>query len=155
MRSLIKIKSFHFISVLILISLSVSGSDCDKLLDNNTIVPEAIIGDWVLDTQTGALQDICSGETVKFQSTNIALLTCPNATTISRDFTIENTTLKYTQSAVSYEIDVLNNDTLSLIGQNVSRNLVYLKIPSSENLEGKPNSNINETEFNNSSEVKK
>lgn len=151
MRTYLNFKFYHVIIALILISLSVIGSDCDKLLDNNTIVPEAIFGDWKLDTQTGALQDICSGETVKFQSTNIALLTCPNAVPISRDFIIENSTLKYTQTAVNYEIDILNSDTLSLRGQNVSRNLVYLKIPSTEI----PDININESESNNSSEVKK
>ena len=151
MRTYLNFKFYHLITALILISLSVIGSDCDKLLDNNAIVPEAIIGDWILDTQTGALQDICSGETVKFQSTNIALLTCPNAVAISRDFTIENSMLKYTQTAVNYEIEILNSDTLSLKGQNVSRNLVYLKIPATD----KPHFNLKESESNNSSEVKK
>lgn len=117
---------------LILISLSLSGSDCEKLIQNNEVIPQDLAGNWKLSEQTGALQDICPNETVNFQLNGVAQLTCPNSQTITRNFTVQDNSLKYTQTSVSYKIQTLNNDTLYLLGQNVSRNLIYLKISADE-----------------------
>ncbi|MBS1551210.1 MAG: hypothetical protein JST15_03960 [Bacteroidetes bacterium] len=117
---------------LILISLSLSGSDCEKLIQNNEVIPQDLAGNWKLSEQTGALQDICPNETVNFQLNGVAQLTCPNSQTISRYYTVQDNSLKYTQTSVSYKIQTLNNDTLYLLGQNVSRNLIYLKISADE-----------------------
>jgi len=55
---------------------------------------------------------------------------------------VQNNSLQYTQSSVSYKIQTLNNDTLYLLGQNVSRNLLYLKISADEmNVPGDANTN--------------
>lgn len=147
-----KFKTFHFISFLILISLCFSGSDCEKILENNQNIPSDIIGDWILVTQTGALQDICPDENVKFQSTGTALLSCPNSTVISRDYTIQDNVLNYTQAGISYSIQNLTADSLYLLGQNVSRNLLYLKIIASDK---NSDPNLKETDFINSSEIRK
>lgn len=126
------IKKYRILITLILISLSFSGSDCEKILQNNESIPQELAGNWKLAEQTGALLDICPDETVNFQLTGVAQLTCPNSTTITRNFTVQDNSLKYTQSAVSYKIQTLNSDTLYLLGQNVSRNLRYLKISADE-----------------------
>lgn len=118
--------------ILLLISFSFLGGNCDKILENQNDVPEEMIGDWILSAQTGALQDICDGEVVNFQSTGIAKLTCPQSETITRNFKVESGELTYTETSVVYSIETLNNDTLYLLGENVSRNLLYLKIPSSD-----------------------
>ncbi len=135
---------------LILISLSFSGSDCEKLIQNNEVIPQELAGNWKLSEQSGALQDICPNETVNYQLTGVAQLTCPNSQTITRNYTVQDNTLKYTQTSVSYKIQTLNNDTLYLLGQNVSRNLIYLKISADEmNVPGSSNNDS----FN-SSEIK-
>lgn len=124
-----KISFKKFFISLLLISFSFSGGNCDKILENQNDVPEEMIGDWILSAQTGALQDICDGEVVNFQSTGIAELTCPQSETITRNFKVESGELTYTETSVTYSIETLNNDTLYLLGENVSRNLLYLKIP--------------------------
>ena len=55
-------------------------------------------------------------------------LKCPNQSILSRNFSVENDVLTYTQTNIAYNIESLTSDTLYLLGQNVSRNLRYLKI---------------------------
>jgi hypothetical protein len=152
MTALIKSKILQSLIALILISLSVTGSDCDKVLSNNGSVPSDLIGEWQLVSQTGALQDICPLETVNFQSTMVALLTCPGSNPITRDFEISNDVLTYTQTSISYDVEITNeNSELALYGRNVSRNLFYernITAISKSELKGKAT-------LNNSSEVKK
>lgn len=143
-----KIIKYHFFTALILISFSLFAGNCDKTTEPQPNTLEELIGNWELSTQTGALQDICPGETVNFQSNGIALLKCPNTDIISREYSVENYVLTYIQSDIIYDIDIINSDTLYLIGNNVSRNLLYLKIQASENL----NSNIKDSDQINSSE---
>lgn len=125
-------KRYNIFTTMLLIFLSISGSECEKILQENGTIPQEIAGNWKLSLQTGALQDICQNETVNFQLTGVAQLTCPNSATITRNFTVLNNSLQYTQTSVSYKIQTLNNDTLYLLGQNVSRNLLYLKISADE-----------------------
>lgn len=112
----------------VLIALPMTGSDCEKALVSNGNVPQQMVGNWKLVEQTGALFDICSDETINFQVNGVAVLTCPNSNSISRDFRVENDVLTYSQTSVAYTIQTLTNDSLYLLGQNVSRNLRYLKI---------------------------
>lgn len=119
----------HYLTVLILISFCLIGGDCEKVLENNPGIPTRLVGNWVLDQQTGALQDVCPGENAVFQSDGVAQLTCPNEGSISRNFDVENNLLTYSQTSVSYEIEFIENDTeVWLYGTNVSRNLKYRKI---------------------------
>ncbi|MBL8006553.1 MAG: hypothetical protein JNJ56_03420 [Ignavibacteria bacterium] len=134
MYSFFRIKSVYikYSLILLLISFSFLGGNCDKILENQNDIPGEMIGDWILSAQTGALQDICDGEVVNFQSTGIAKLTCPQSETITRNFKVESGELTYTETSVTYSIETLNNDTLYLLGENVSRNLLYLKIPAAD-----------------------
>ena len=140
------------IIIMILIMLSVTGSDCEKVLVDDNTVPQELIGDWQLTDQTGAQQDICPQEVVSFQSTGIAKLTCPGSDEISRDFTLENNILSYTQTSIAYDAEFSeDNLNLSLYGRNVSRNLFYQKIVTADI----QNSSNKKTDFINSSDLAK
>ncbi|MBX7043795.1 MAG: hypothetical protein K1X85_12930, partial [Ignavibacteria bacterium] len=83
---------------------------------------------WKLVLQTGAQQDICTDETVNFQDNGIAILACPNSQQISRQYTVSNNVLTYTETSIAYDVVFSNNQqTLELKGKNVSRNLTYSK----------------------------
>ncbi|MDZ4710876.1 MAG: hypothetical protein SGI89_00960 [bacterium] len=134
---------------LILISITITGSNCEKILTGSGEIPTEMIGNWKLVEQTGALQDICENETVNFRSTGLADLTCPGSTTISRNFTIQNTELTYTESSISYDFEFGDsNNSLIFYGKNVSRNLKYQKIPVADNKAstGKMNGSQNSSE---------
>jgi len=136
-------------TVLILITFSVTGSDCEKTLVDDGTVPQTLVGDWQLTDQTGALLDICPDEVVTFQSNGIAKLTCPGSDQISRDFTVENDILSYTQTSISYNVEFSDDNLkLTLYGRSVSRNLFYQKIVTS-NIQS---SNNKKTDFINSSD---
>ncbi len=138
--------------IMILVSLSVTGSDCEKVLVDDNTVPQELIGDWQLTEQTGAQQDICPQEVVTFQSTGIAKLTCPGSDEISRDFTLENNILSYTQTSIAYDAEFSDDNlNLSLYGRNVSRNLFYQKIVTADI----QNSSTKKTDFINSSDLGK
>lgn len=123
---------FRIIPIVILTILTAYGSNCDTSSSNGgNTVPQEILGNWKLIEQTGALQDICPNETVLFESSGNATLTCPNSNSITRTFTVSNNVLTYTQSGVSYGLQILNSGNLYLTGQNVSRNLEYQKITDS------------------------
>jgi len=142
---------FQFLLLFSFIAISLTGSDCEKILENNGNVPQQMLGNWKLVEQTGALIDICADETINFQVNGVAILTCPNSNSISRDFRVENDALTYTQTTVVYTIQTLTNDSLYLLGQNVSRNLRYLKIITDDAVL----TNRGSTVLNNSSEVRR
>lgn len=115
------------VSMLMIVYLIFSGSECNELT-NQQPVPDALVGNWKLSLQTGALQDICPDETVNFQSSGIALLTCPNSQQVSREYSVSNNILNYTQTSIAYDVVFSNNQqTLELNGRNVSRNLTYIR----------------------------
>lgn len=150
-----KNKSRYLFLFLILISLSFLGSNCEKILNelNNNTTPGDILGSWKLVKQTGALQDICSDETVTYQSDNTALLKCPNQQQITRTYSISNDVLTYTETNVSYYYQVTSNGGVSqliLEGKNINRNLTYNKITADNiNESNKEQKNtINSSEFN-------
>lgn len=138
--------------VIIIFTLSITGSDCDKVLVDDNTVPQELVGDWQLTEQTGSLQDICPQEVITFQSNGIALLTCPGSGEISRDFTLQNDILTYTQTSIAYDAEFSNDNlNLSLYGRNVSRNLFYQKIIAADVNKDK----IKQTDFKNSSDLEK
>ncbi|MEO6695377.1 MAG: hypothetical protein ABIY50_05775 [Ignavibacteria bacterium] len=145
------IRIFHILLTILLVTLSLTGSDCEKALTNNGNIPAEMLGNWKLVAQSGSLIDICSDETINFQANGVAVLTCPNSTSISRNFSIGNNILTYTETSVEYNIQTLTSDSLYLEGQNVSRNLTYLKVITS-NVSGNSTEASN---FNNSSEERK
>lgn len=120
---------FRMFIMMTLISLIITGSDCEKILEGGGNVPADIVGSWKLIEQTGAQQDVCPDEVANFQSGGVAQLTCPNSASINRDFSISENILTYTQTSVAYDVEFSNsNQNLMLYGRNVSRNLKYEKI---------------------------
>lgn len=153
-----KKKFLPFFIPAILISISISGGDCEKVLVNpppasNTLshYDSLFLGEWDLFYQTGALQDICPDENVVFQSDNLAVLTCPDAESIQRQYSVDDndSTLSYTSSSVYYYAQFsLSDQILALYGQNVSRNLFYQRNITDKNQKPK----ISKSPFKNSSE---
>ena len=121
---------FKMYSVSIFAFLVISGSNCENTTDSN-VIPQEILGNWKLIEQTGALQDICPNETVVFDASGVATLTCPNSNSITRNYGVSNSVLTYTQSGVAYGLQIQQNGNLYLTGQNVSRNLLYQKVTDS------------------------
>jgi len=112
--------------LLALVYFATTGSDCEKALLNNGNSPSQLVGTWTLVDQSGALMDICPGESATFQESGTVNLTCPNSSTVTRSYTVDNNVLKYTESGVEYDFEFLNNDSnLAFYGRNVSRNLIY------------------------------
>ena len=149
MKNHFKLFLFKLLPVIILVCMTAFGSDCENSSNSNgNTIPQEILGNWKLIEQTGALQDICPNETVVYESSGIATLTCPNANSITRNFSVSNNVLTYTQSGISYGLQILDNGNLYLTGQSVSRNLLYQKVTDSV-----INNSINKkAESNNSSE---
>ncbi|MEO8209884.1 MAG: hypothetical protein ABI840_04955 [bacterium] len=153
MKNFLQNYSGVILLLIVVISLSLTGGDCEKVLqNNNSVVPGDIVGDWKLIEQTGALQDICDDETVNFGATGIAHLTCPNTTSITRIYTIDSNKLSYTQTSISYNFEFSQDLlTLYMYGIGVSRNLKYQKIITGNNTYGP----FKKTDFKNSSEQRK
>ncbi len=136
--------------MLFLVSVMILESGC-QIIEEDQSTSQDLFGDWKLTSQTGALLDICPDEIVTFHSSMLAHLVCPGSDTIRRNFEIENDILTYTETSISYDIDITENGTkLSLKGRNVSRNLFYDK-----NIAASRNFNISKLNSNNSSEIKK
>jgi hypothetical protein len=111
----------------LLCSFPLIGSDCD-----NSVIGGSsgnIIGKWQLTNISGYLQDVCEGEIVTYDTSGIATLKCPNSNPITRNYSISNNMLTYTETGVQYNINTLTTTTLVLEGRNVGRTLTYTKIP--------------------------
>ncbi len=119
------------LTVLICLGFSLTGMDCSKLLDSNTDNIADVVGNWTLQSQTGALNDVCGGETVQYALDHSAVLLCPGQTSITRTVTVTNGTITYQGSNNQYKYEVnttTNPQQLTLTGVNISRNLLYKKI---------------------------
>jgi hypothetical protein len=57
------------------------------------------------------------------------LLQCPNSTPITRNYTVSNNILTYTETGVQYDITTLSSTTLVLEGRNIGRTLSYTRQP--------------------------
>lgn len=143
--------------VLVLISFSLVGSDCNEIIKNvgNTSCSGSqvnVIGTWRFVYNAGGIRDVCLGETVQFATSGIAYLTCPGQQTIQRNYTVSNDyILTYTETGVKY---CLSGDTteLQLTGQNINRTIVYDKVITGDNFKnGSPNDGF--IRSNNSSEI--
>jgi hypothetical protein len=127
----IKSKSILYKLVILfalLSSLPFTGSDCENGIIGNGITGD-IAGTWQLTSMTGYLQDVCAGEVVTYDSSGIATLQCPNSNPITRNYTVSNDILTYTETGVQYNITNLSNTTLTLEGRNIGRTLSYTRLP--------------------------
>jgi hypothetical protein len=112
----------------ILLSFPFTGSDCENnIIGNGT--SGSLIGTWELVSIQGNLQDVCAGETVKYDTTGIATLQCPNQNPITRSYTVSNNILTYTETSIQYDITTLSSTALVLEGRNVGRILSYSRLP--------------------------
>ncbi len=125
-----KLFQLRFIIFVFLLAFPFIGSDC-----NNTttqVTNENIQGSWQLVSGTaGSQHDICPGETAVFQSDGVAILTCPNKSPINRNYTVNSSVLKFTETGIQYSVNLTNNNnTLNMTGiGNISgRILIYDKV---------------------------
>ncbi len=129
MKKMSKVVTIRIITIIMLISLPLLGSDCEDIINQvttNCSNPQ-FTGDWTLIYNAGTTLDICPGETVNFpSSTNgTATLTCPNQIGIPRTYSVSNSTLTYTETSVQYSINYDDNCNLVLTGINNNRILYY------------------------------
>lgn len=129
MKALLNYRIKNFLVFLIPLAFVYFGGDCNSTNTPLPVIPDELVGKWVLGEQTGAQQDICASEVVDFQVIGVAVLTCPNNTSISRNYQVVDSILTYTQTNISYVLKFISNQKILLKGQNVSRNLYYDKIP--------------------------
>ncbi|MBZ0202100.1 MAG: hypothetical protein K8I03_03700 [Ignavibacteria bacterium] len=117
--------SLRIITGLMLLSLPFIGSDCEEILNSNPTGD--ITGSWTLIYNAGTTLDICPGETVNYPSSTggTATLQCPDASAISRPYSISGSTLTYTDSGVQYSYNFTQNNELLLTGINNNRILYY------------------------------
>ena len=149
--------SIRTILVLIIISLSFIGSDCNDIIENlgNSCTGNQVdlIGKWKFTQNLGGVRDICFGEIVEFTTGGSALLTCPNQGTLTRNYTQSSNVLTYTETGVKYCITG-DTDELQLTGINNNRIIYYVKVISDEN-SSKQKQSDNNILTNNSSEITK
>lgn len=138
--------------ITICLGFSLTGMDCSKLLDSNTDNIADVVGNWTLQSQSGALYDVCAGEKVEFSLDHSAVLQCPGQTSITRTVTVTNGTITYQGSNNQYNYEVntsTNPQQLTLTGVNISRNLHYLKIITASSPAG---TTVKDSKIKNSSE---
>lgn len=139
-----------------LISLSFVGSSCNEILDAISGNSGDVVGTWDLNEQGGAQYDVCAQERVQF-STSQATLTCPGSSPITRNYTVSNGVLTYTETAVRYDYSVSTESGvtfLTMTGRNgLNRILKYKKvITDSQNKPIPPKENHDNENVSNSSE---
>ena len=132
MKSKYFFRIFNSLFCLTLIWLAFTGSSCNDIL--NALGSDDVTGSWVMSNQGGSQYDICNGETVLFGS-NIATLTCPGSTPITRAYTTSGGVLTYTETGMSYNYTVSSSSGATLLTMtgrnNISRTLEYRKQSSS------------------------
>jgi hypothetical protein len=128
-----------YLSYLFAVLFGIFNAGCNLLNDPGSTSAADLIGTWELYKQTGALQDVCPNEILKLSADGTAKLQCPNQQEITRNYTAVNGVLTYTQTGVSFDFYVLTKSTsttLELYGKNVSRNLFYNKVISTQTKRG-------------------
>ena len=158
MKKMSKVVTIRIITALMLVSLTLVGSDCEDIINQVTQDPCSagdISGNWTYIYNTGTLHDICPGETVNFPNNTggTATLTCPYQTGIERLYTVSGDVLTYTETSTEYNISYDDQCNLVLTGINNARILYY-----SSTISDKTGENVvsdkNAVNYN-SSEIKK
>ena len=130
MKKMSKVVTIRIITALMLVSLTLVGSDCEDIINQintgNCTNPQ-FTGDWTYIYNAGTLNDICPGETVNFPSSTggTATLTCPNQTPVQRLYTVSGDVLTYTETSTEYNISYDDQCNLVLTGINNNRILYY------------------------------
>lgn len=158
MNKMSKVVTIRIITALMLVSLTLVGSDCEDIINQVTQDPCTtgdITGNWTYIYNSGTLMDICPGEVVNFPNNTggTATLTCPNQSGIARNYTVSGQTLTYTETSVQYQICFDSDGHLVLKGLNTARTLYYSssisdkKITEGNVTNDKKASNINSSEI--------
>lgn len=155
MKKMSKVVTIRIITALMLVSLTLVGSDCEDVINQITQPTGDLTGNWTLIYNAGTLLDICPGETVNFPNASggDATLTCPNQNGITRTYSVSGSTLTYTSSGIEYNVSFTQNNELVLTGINNNRILYYSNSISDKKGENKV-SDKNAVNYN-SSEIKK
>lgn len=158
MKKMSKVVTIRIITILMLVSLPMLGSDCEDIINQVTQDPCTtgdITGNWTYIYNSGTLLDICPGEVVNFPNNTggTATLTCPNQSGITRSYTVSNQILTYTETSVKYQICFDSDGHLVLNGIGTGRTLYYSSsISDKKSSEGnvtndKKASNLNSSEI--------
>ena len=154
-----KVVTIRIITALMLVSLTLVGSDCEDFINQINQEPCTggdITGTWTYIYHSGTTLDICPGEVVSFpnNSGGTATLTCPNQSAINRNYTVSGQTLTYTDTSIEYQVCFDGSGNLVLRGINTDR-VLYYSSSISETTNSQSGSNGKNVSNNNSSEIKK
>lgn len=121
----LKYKFLKIILLSALLCFPLMGTECNKS-------ESSIIGTWELVKMKGNSQDVCLGETVVFQTTGSATLTCPGEQSIQRNYTYSGNILTYTTNSLTYSVSFSTQDgiqKMTLTDRNgIDRVLTYNQI---------------------------
>ena len=111
-----KLKYLKTLILLIILFFPFIGTDCINTTTH--ITGDNILGFWTLVSSTGGtLHDICPGETINFQSSGVADLTCPGEQTLSRNYRLTGSVLEFIDTGVEYDVNLKNNgNTMEMMG---------------------------------------
>lgn len=153
MKKMSKVVALRIITVIMLLSLPLLGSDCEDVINQITQPTGDLSGTWYFIYNAGTTLDVCPGEVVVYPSASggSATLTCPEQTAITRNYTVSGSTLTYTDTGVEYNVGFTSSNQLVLTGINNNRILYYSNSISDKNpvnqKEGKTVSNYNSSEI--------
>ncbi|MBE2227625.1 MAG: hypothetical protein IAE93_09795 [Ignavibacteria bacterium] len=154
MKKMSKVVTIRIITALMLVSLTLVGSDCEDIINQLGEPTGDLSGSWTLIYNAGTTLDICPGEKVTFPSSTggTAVLTCPGQNSINRNYTVSGSTLTYVDSGIEYSISFTQQNQLVLsgIGSGNDRILYY----GTTITDDKPVTGNNSDNYN-SSEIKK
>ena len=127
MKKMSKVVTIRIITALMLVSLTLVGSDCEDIINQISEPTGDLSGTWYFIYNAGTTLDVCPGEVVVYPSASggSATLTCPEQTAITRNYTVSGSTLTYTDTGVEYNVGFTSNNQLVLTGINNNRILYY------------------------------
>lgn len=153
MKKMSKVVTIRIITALMLVSLTLVGSDCEDIINQISEPTGDLSGTWYFIYNAGTTLDVCPGEVVVYPSASggSATLTCPEQTAITRNYTVSGSTLTYTDTGVEYNVGFTSNNELVLTGINNNRILYYSSSISDKSgknqTESKSVSNYNSSEI--------
>lgn len=135
MKKMSKVVALRIITVIMLLSLPLLGSDCEDVINQITQPTGDLSGTWYFIYNAGTTLDVCPGEVVVYPSASggSATLTCPEQTAIIRNYTVSGSTLTYTDTGVEYNVGFTSSNQLVLTGINNNRILYYSNSISDKN----------------------
>ena len=150
MKKMSKVVTIRIITALMLVSLTLVGSDCEDIINQIGEPTGDLSGSWTLIYNAGTTLDICPGEKVTFPSNTggTAVLNCPGQNSIDRNYSVSGSTLTYIDSGIEYSISFTQQNQLVLTGINNNRILYYgTTITDGKSVTGNNSDNYNSSEI--------